>query len=122
MASLHERTTLIEAAIAAISQLITKQGVASMTALTDLNTAVAAIAADVVALGTSLASDAAAVAAAITALQAAVGTNDDVGVEAAVAQLNTAHAALQGDVTSLNASAASLVSATPVTPVVPPAA
>ena len=89
MWSLHERISRLEAAVAALNRTITRQGDKLMTALSDLQGAVASIKSDVSAVGE-----------AITALVSAIGSNDDAGVEAAVADLQEAHTSLQASVTS----------------------
>jgi predicted trehalose synthase len=89
MRTINHILSNIEADIFTINKRLKSQGETIMSALSDLQDAVAAIKGDVSDVGK-----------AISDLVAAVGSNDDAGVEAAVADLQAAHSALQASVAS----------------------
>src|SRR5271155_2945172 len=97
-----QRVTALEAQIGALETEVarlTQAGATQMAAINDLNSVVANIVADEAAIGTAIA----AVQSALAALPASVPA---AAVEAAVAQLATAHSAFGANVTSLNSIAA----------------
>jgi hypothetical protein len=99
---LFQRVTALEAQIRALETEVarlTQAGATQMAAIDDLNTVVANIVADEAAIGTAIA----AVQSALAALPSSVPA---AAVEAAVAQLATAHSAFGANVTSLNSIAA----------------
>jgi prefoldin subunit 5 len=95
---LFQRVTALEAQIAALAAEVTQltqAGATQMAAIDDLNAVVANIVADEAAIGT-------AIAAVQTALAALPASAPAAAVEAAVAQLATAHTAFGANVSSLN--------------------